>query len=101
MNTIQALIRRAELAAGQPVRRGASISKVSIGSRWKPGHVVRIDTEAGTFEEVNAPLASSTEAYVQAALLAPKPTGYPVTWWAIVLLSLAGAVVLTLNTAAP
>ena len=59
--------------------------KTAISSRWAPGHRTRIDTEAGTFEEVNSPIASSTEADVQAELLSRKPTGYPRQWWAIVL----------------
>lgn len=66
---------------------------VNISSRWAPGHRTRIDTEAGTFEEVNSPLASSTEAHVQAALLSRKPTGYPLQWWAAVIVCAAFAVV--------
>ena len=41
-----------------------------IGSRWRPGHVIRRDTELGTFESVNPPLETMTEALVQRALLA-------------------------------
>lgn len=45
-----------------------------IGARWRPGHVVKIDTDAGTFEEVNGPCERDSEAAVQRALLAkPKP----------------------------
>jgi hypothetical protein len=56
---------------------------VAISSRWAPGHRIRIDTQAGTYEEVNPPLISAAEADVQAALLAArrKPTGYPLLWW--------------------
>lgn len=67
--------------------------KTAISSRWEPGHRTRIDTEAGTFEEVNSPLTSSTEAHVQAALLHHKSPGYPWQWWAIVLVCAAFAVV--------
>ena len=67
--------------------------KTAISSRWAPGHRTRIDTEAGTFEEVNSPLTSSTEAHVQAALLHRKSSGYPWQWWAIVLVCSAFAVV--------
>jgi len=46
-----------------------------IGSRWRPGHVIRRDTELGTFESVNPPLETMTEALVQRALLAKaKPS---------------------------
>ena len=67
--------------------------KTAISSRWAPGHRTRIDTEAGTFEEVNSPLTSSTEAHVQAALLSRKSTGYPWQWWAIVLACGAFAII--------
>jgi hypothetical protein len=67
--------------------------KTAISSRWAPGHRTRIDTDAGTFEEVNSPLASSTEADVQSALLSRKPSGYPWKWWAIVIVCAAFAVV--------
>ena len=67
--------------------------KTAISSRWAPGHRTRIDTEAGTFEEVNSPITSSTEADVQAALLSRKPTGYPWQWWAIVLACGAFAII--------
>jgi len=40
-----------------------------IGARWKPGHVVRRDTEAGTFCEINSPIYTRTEILVQRALL--------------------------------
>ena len=67
--------------------------KTAISSRWEPGHRTSIDTEAGTFEEVNSPLASSTEADVQAALLSRKPTGYPWQWSAVVLACGAFAII--------
>jgi len=83
MNQVQELIRRSEAQARLPVRRGRP---VAISSRWKPGHVIRIDTERGSFEEINAPLVSTTEAVVQHVLLTkPKPTGYPWQWWACVI----------------
>jgi hypothetical protein len=66
---------------------------VAISSRWAPGHRIRIDTVAGSYEEVNAPLISAAEADVQAALLArSKPTGYPLLWWGFVILCGAAAV---------
>ncbi len=40
-----------------------------IGARWKPGHIIRRDTETGTFEEVNSPLESRTELVAQRALI--------------------------------
>lgn len=40
-----------------------------IGARWKPGHIVRRDTETGMFEEVNSPLESRTEIVAQRALM--------------------------------
>ena len=67
--------------------------KTAISSRWAHGHRTRIDTEAGTFEEVNSPLASSTEAHVQAALLHRKPSGYPWQWWVAVLACGAFAII--------
>lgn len=67
--------------------------KTAISSRWEPGHVTRIDTEAGTFEEVNSPLTSSTEAHVQAALLHRKPSGYPWQWWVAVIACGAFAII--------
>lgn len=53
-----------------------------ISSRWKPGHVIRIDTQAGSFEEINAPLMSIDALNVQTALLPPlrqKPASTPAT----------------------
>lgn len=46
---------------------------VAIGSRWQPGHVVRIDTRAGTFEEINPPCDRDDERRLQTALLKPEP----------------------------
>jgi hypothetical protein len=43
-----------------------------ISSRWTPAHIVRLDTERGTFEEINSRLHSSTEARAQRALLAKQ-----------------------------
>jgi len=66
---------------------------VAISSRWAPGHRIRIDTVAGSYEEVNPPLVSAAEADVQAALLArSKPPGYPLIWWAVVIMAGAAAV---------
>lgn len=51
---------------------------VAIASRWAPGHRIRIDTQAGTYEEVNAPLVRSSEVNVQNAFLPPlrkRPKG--------------------------
>ncbi len=44
-----------------------------IGLRWKPGHVMRRDTESGHYEEVNSPSDSNTERLIQRALLPRKP----------------------------
>lgn len=44
---------------------------VDISSRWRPGHQIRIDTQIGSFEEVNPPLLSSSEIDVQTAFLPP------------------------------
>ena len=44
---------------------------VHIGARWAPGFVERRDTQAGTFEAINSPLATLAEAQVQRALLTP------------------------------
>ena len=43
-----------------------------VGSRWTPGHVVRIDTERGTYECLNSPHSTQAEALVQRALLASR-----------------------------
>jgi hypothetical protein len=50
--------------------------KPQLSSRWKPGHVVRRDTGAGTYEEINSPMYDNAEIKVQRALLArpPKPS---------------------------
>lgn len=53
-----------------------------ISSRWQPGHVIRIDTQRGSFEEVNPPLLSSAEIDVQTAFLPQlrkKPASTPAT----------------------
>ena len=47
--------------------------KVSIGARWRPGHRVFRDDEAGTYSEVNSPMINTSEKLVQRALLAPPP----------------------------
>lgn len=98
LTPIQALIRSAEARACAPARRG---KPVAISSRWKPGHVIRIDTERGSFEEINAPLLSSAEIDVQTALLSStkKPTGYPWQWWACVIA--CGLATLAINRWAP
>lgn len=41
----------------------------AISSRWKPGHIVRHDSEAGTYEEINPPLHTPTEHSVQHAFI--------------------------------
>lgn len=40
---------------------------IKISSRWKPGHVVRVDSGIGTYEEVN-PMHDNDK--IQSALLA-------------------------------
>ncbi len=95
MNTIQALITRAEAGAKAQAasRLSRPLARVAIGSRWKPGHRITIDTGAGTFEEVNPPLAAESEALVQRALI-DKPAGYPLAWWVTVSLCGLAAIVL-------
>ena len=44
---------------------------VHIGARWAPGFVERRDTQAGTFEAINSPIATAAELEVQRALLRP------------------------------
>lgn len=48
--------------------------KLDIGGRYTRDHVVRRDTQAGTFEEINSPMVSSTERNTQSALLR-RPQG--------------------------
>lgn len=45
--------------------------KVRIGERWVPEHVVRRDTKAGIYEEINSPMYKASEGEIQAALLKP------------------------------
>jgi len=76
--------------------------KASIGTRWTPSHVIKRDSVAGTYEEVNAPLESSTEARMQTVLLAAKTDRYPVLWWAaIVVVCLVSAVAIAVRGATP
>ena len=42
----------------------------TIGTRWKPGHVIRRDTETGDYCEINSPMRSASEWFVQRAMLA-------------------------------
>lgn len=44
-----------------------------IGTRYTRHHVIRRDTTAGTYEEVNSPLETRTERAAQLALLAKQP----------------------------
>jgi hypothetical protein len=76
---------------------------VAISSRWAPGHRINIDTEAGTYEELNAPLLNAGEASVQTALLArnrpKKATGYPLLWWLSICGVAMGSMALIIRTA--
>ena len=45
----------------------------TIGSRWRPGHVERRDTETGLYESINSRIDSATELMVQSALLSTVP----------------------------
>lgn len=47
------------------------MSAVLVGSRWRPGHVERRDTETGFYEAVNSRMDNAVELDVQRALLAP------------------------------
>jgi len=47
------------------------MASVQLGSRWRPGHIERRDTEAGTFEAVNPHALTASEILVQRALLRP------------------------------
>ena len=47
--------------------------KVEIGSRWRPGHRVFRDDDAGDYFEVNSRMLKASEHLIQLALLAPKP----------------------------
>lgn len=40
-----------------------------IGTRWTPGHVVRIDSVTGRYEEINPPQLSADALKLQQALL--------------------------------
>jgi hypothetical protein len=53
---------------------------MKVASRWKPGHVVRRDTEAGLFVEINSPVSTRTELHVQTALLKPRPANLDLLW---------------------
>ncbi len=75
---IQALINRAE---GRRPR-------VAIGSRWKPGHTITIDTVAGTYQEVNPPRAPAVQRC--------KCTRYSLAWCIAMALSAACTVGLIL-----
>jgi hypothetical protein len=45
-----------------------------IGTRWQEGHVLRRDTSTGFYEEINPPMRTHCERFVQQALLMPiKP----------------------------
>lgn len=46
---------------------------VIIGSRHIEGHVIRRDTHAGTYEEINSPVTTLVEKHAQHALLNRKP----------------------------
>lgn len=74
---------------------------VAISSRWAPGHRIRIDTEAGTYEEVNPPLVGDSEAGVQFALLASRSSqpGYPLLWWISVCCIALGSMALIIRSA--
>lgn len=48
--------------------------RVAIGTRYTPQHVVRLDSQSGFFEEVNASRQSLDAARLQLALLVqPRP----------------------------
>ena len=51
-----------------------------IANRWKPGHVLRQDRETGTYEEINSPIYSRAEVYIQQALLRPAPSNLDRLW---------------------
>lgn len=65
---------------------------VAIGSRYQRGHIIRIDTVAGTFEELNSPGDCAAEYFVQMALLA-KPRKTRLVDRCFWILSAIGAVV--------
>ncbi len=48
--------------------------RVALGHRWTPQHVIRIDTLAGFYEEINSPVYARAEREVQRALLPQKPS---------------------------
>lgn len=48
---------------------------VAIGSRWRPGHIERRESDSGFYESVNSPMHSYAEVSVQRALLRPAPRG--------------------------
>lgn len=64
--------RRPALPTGQPK------NPPRVGARYVKANVVRRDTLAGFFEELNSPLTSRSEAHVQRALLTqpPAPSGF-------------------------
>ena len=44
-----------------------------IGSRWRPGHVERRDTETGLYEQINSRMDHHIELSIQRALLTKMP----------------------------
>lgn len=54
--------------------RALRLVQPRIGSRWKPGECVYIDTAAGRFEHLNARVYSDADSLrLQRVLLAPEP----------------------------
>jgi hypothetical protein len=53
----------------------------NIGSRWKPGAVIRRDTDTGTFEYVNQVDLSDDALWIQQALLMKPPPRGQFSWY--------------------
>lgn len=53
---------------------------VIIGIRHPIDHVVRRDTERGTYEEINSPITTLVELHTQRALFRPPPSNLDRLW---------------------
>ena len=53
---------------------------MKVASLWKPGHIIKRDTEYGTYWEVNSPMNTRAELLVQTAVLKRKPSNLDLLW---------------------
>lgn len=54
--------------------------RLVIGSRYTTKHIIRRDTEAGTFEEVNCRMDTLVALHAQRALFKPLPSNLDRLW---------------------